>query len=124
MSTVIGADKLAIRISPWVMFRGVEIDKDSTHPITTFSHLLLELQKRADNGNELAFVSNVEPRVQGSNDVDESQQVGDNTFIRQIWKGIILSRGNYTYDAPHFKTLLNDISDNRTMAGFFQVLHF
>ena len=60
----------------------------------------------------------VEPRVQGGDDVEKSQQVGDNTFVGQIWKGIILKSGNYTYDAPDFKTLLNDISDNRTMVGF------
>ncbi|CUM52299.1 unnamed protein product [Debaryomyces fabryi] len=118
LSAVIGANKLAIRISPWVKYRGVEVKKDSTHPITTFSHLLHELQKKADNGNELAYVSIVEPRVQGGNDIDKSQEVGDNTFVRQIWKGVLLRSGSYTYDAPHFKTLLHDISDNRTLVGF------
>jgi len=116
--TVVGANKLAIRISPWAKFQGMKAEEDSTHPITTFSYVLHELQKRADNGNELAYVSIVEPRVQGGADVDISQQTGNNTFVGQIWKGIILKSGNYTYDAPHFKTLLHDISDNRTMVGF------
>jgi len=116
--TVVGANRLAIRISPWAKFQGMKAEQDSTHAVTTFSYLLHELQKRADNGNEFAYVSIVEPRVQGIVDVEKSQQVGDNTFVGQIWKGIILKSGNYTYDAPHFKTLLHDISDNRTMVGF------
>mmetsp|Transcript_5292 Transcript_5292/g.6017 ORF Transcript_5292/g.6017 Transcript_5292/m.6017 type:complete len:412 (+) Transcript_5292:1250-2485(+) len=116
--TVVGANKLAIRISPWAKFQGMKAEEDSTHPITTFSYVLHELQKRADNGNEFAYVSIVEPRVQGNIDVASSEQIGDNTFVGQIWKGIILKSGNYTYDAPHFKTLLHDISDNRTMVGF------
>ena len=118
LTTVVGANKLAIRISPWATFQGMKGDQDSTHAVTTFSYLLHELQNRADNGNELAYVSVVEPRVLGGTDVEKSQQVGDNTFVGQIWKGIILKSGNYTYDAPHFKTLLHDISDNRTMVGF------
>ena len=116
--TIVGANKLAIRISPWAKFQGMKAEQDSTHPITTFSYVLHELQKRADNGNEFAYVSIVEPRVQGNVDVDKSEQKGDNTFVEQIWKGIILKSGNYTYDAPHFNTLLNDISDNRTLVGF------
>ena len=116
--TIVGANKLAIRISPWAKFQGMKAEQDSTHPITTFSYVLHELQKRADNGNEFAYVSIVEPRVQGNVDVDKSEQKGDNTFVEQIWKGIILKSDNYTYDAPHFDTLLNDISDNRTLVGF------
>ena len=116
--TVVGANRLAIRISPWAKFQGMKAEQDSTHPIITFSYLLHELQKRADNGNELAYVSVIEPRVNNNIDIDVSQQAGDNIFVEQIWKGIILKSGNYTYDAPHFDTLLNDISDNRTLVGF------
>ena len=118
LTTIVGASKLAIRISPWAKFQGMDAEKDSTHPTTTLSYVLHELQKRADNGKGLAYVSVVEPRAQGGDDVEKSQQVGDNTFVGQIWKSVILKSGNYTYDAPNFKTLLNDISDNRTMVGF------
>lgn len=118
LTTIVGAHKLAIRISPWAKFQGMKAEEDSVHAITTFSYLLHELQKRADAGNELAYVSVVEPRVSGNMDVSERQQVGNNSFVNQIWKGIILKSGNYTYDAPHFKTLLSDISDKRTLVGF------
>lgn len=114
--TVVGANKLAIRISPWTKFQGMKAEKDRI--ITTFSYLLHELQRRADEGNELAYISIVEPRVEGTESVEKSQQTGDNTFAGQIWKGIILKSGNYTYDAPPFKTLLKDIGDNRTLVRF------
>ena len=84
LTTIVGASKLAIRISPWAKFQGMDAEKDSTHPITTLSYVLHELQKRADNGKGLAYVSVVEPRAQGGDDVEKSQQVGDNTFVGQI----------------------------------------
>lgn len=118
LTEIVGADKLAIRISPWAKFQGMKADEDTVHPITTFSYVLHELQKRADAGNKLAYISVVEPRVAGGFDVEDHQQSGDNNFVGQIWKGVILKSGNYTYDAPHFKTLLKDISDNRTLVGF------
>lgn len=116
--SIVGAHRVAIRISPWAKFQGIKAEEDVVHPITTFSYLLHELQKRADAGKQLAYISVVEPRVQGTISVGEELQVGNNDFVGQIWKGIILKSGNYTYDAPHFKTLLNDISDNRTLVGF------
>ena len=34
---------------------------------------------------------------------------GKETFVRA---------GNYTYDAPEFKTLINDLKNDRTIIGF------
>lgn len=114
----IGASKIAIRISPWATFQGMKSHQDEVHPYTTFSYLVHELQKRADAGNELAYISVVEPRVSGIVDVAPEDQAGDNEFIKKIWKGIILRSGNYTYDAPHFLSVLNDLADGRTLVGF------
>lgn len=116
--TIVGAHKLAIRLSPWAKFQGIKSEEDTVHPITTFSYLLHELQNRAIAGHQLAYISIVEPRVQGTVNVGGDQQKGNNDFVGQIWKGIILKSGNYTYDAPNFKTLLNDINDDRTLVGF------
>lgn len=114
----VGADRLAIRISPWATFQGMKADGDDVHSITTFSYLVHELQKRANQGNELAYLSIVEPRASGILDVASADIKGDNTFVSQIWKGIILKSGNFTYDAPSYDTLIKDIEDNRTMVGF------
>lgn len=118
LSELIGADKVAVRISPWARVLGIKAHKDTIHPITTFSYVLHELQQRADRGNALAYVSIVEPRVQGNTDVEASQQHGDNAFAKLVWHGVVLQSGNYSYDAPEFNTLVKDLDDGRTLVGF------
>ncbi|KAK6460751.1 NADH:flavin oxidoreductase/NADH oxidase [Scheffersomyces coipomensis] len=115
---IVGASKLAIRLSPWAKAQGMIAEKDSVHPITTFSYLLNELQKRADTGNQLAYISIVEPRVSGGLDVADDQIVGNNDFITQIWKGIVIRAGNYSYDAPEFRSIQEDVENDRTLVGF------
>ncbi|EGW30367.1 uncharacterized protein SPAPADRAFT_63219 [Spathaspora passalidarum NRRL Y-27907] len=112
---VVGADRLAIRLSPWAEVQGIE---ERASPIPTFSYLLDQLQRRADKGNKLAYVSVVEPRVQGTVTVDASSAKGDNHFVEQVWKGIIVRAGNYTYDAPEFKSIREDTANGRTLVGF------
>lgn len=114
----IGAEKLAIRISPWAKFQGMKAEEDEIHPLTTFSYFVNELEKRAQQGNRLAYLSIVEPRVQGNADVALDKQVGGNAFIKDLWKGVVLKAGNYTYDAPEFKTIVEDVDDGRTLIGF------
>ncbi|KAK7684652.1 hypothetical protein QCA50_012235 [Cerrena zonata] len=91
---------------------------EDVHPYATFGYLIGELQKRANNGKELAYISLVEPRVSGLIDVKKEDQTGDNDFISKIWKGVLLRAGNYTYDAPDFKKVLEDVDDGRTLVGF------
>ncbi|ABN66027.2 NADPH dehydrogenase (EPB1) [Scheffersomyces stipitis CBS 6054] len=118
LSTIVGADKIGIRISPWATFQNMKAHKDTVHPLTTFSYLVHELQQRADKGQGIAYISVVEPRVSGIVDVSEEDQAGDNKFVSKIWKGVVLKAGNYSYDAPEFKTLKEDIADKRTLVGF------
>ncbi|ODV64895.1 NADH:flavin oxidoreductase/NADH oxidase [Hyphopichia burtonii NRRL Y-1933] len=112
------ASKLAIRFSPWATFQGMKGAKEEIHPYATFSYVVGELQKRANNGKELAYISLVEPRVSGIMDVKKEDQAGDNEFIKKIWKGVLLRAGNYSYDAPEFNQLLSDVDDERTLVGF------
>lgn len=115
---LVGASKVAIRLSPWSTYNSMLTVKEEVHPYTTFSYVVNELQKRANNGKELAYISIVEPRVSGAVDVEIDRQTGDNEFIKKIWKGILIRAGNYTYDAPEFKQLLKDVDDDRTLVGF------
>ncbi|KAK6204616.1 NADPH dehydrogenase [Scheffersomyces amazonensis] len=115
--SIVGANKVAIRFSPWATFQGILAQKGQEHPITTYSYILHELQKRADAGNQLAYISVVEPRVSGIVDVAVEDQVGNNDFVYTIWKGIILKAGNYTYDAPEFTQIQKDTTDSRTLIG-------
>lgn len=115
---LVGASKVAVRLSPWSTYNSMLTVKEEVHPYTTFSYVVSELQKRADDGKELAYISIVEPRVSGADDVDHGEQTGDNEFIKKIWKGTLIRAGNYTYDAPEFKQLLKDVDDDRTLVGF------
>lgn len=110
---IVGADKLAVRFSPWSTFQGMLAENDEVHPIATFGYLASELQKRADNGNELAYISLVDGRFE-----PDGERGVDNTFFKQIWKGKLLRGGNYTYDAENWETVLSDMDDDRSIAGF------
>ncbi|ABN67048.2 NAPDH dehydrogenase (old yellow enzyme), isoform 2 [Scheffersomyces stipitis CBS 6054] len=115
--SVVGAHRLAIRVSPWGKGQGMKGADDVVHPITTFSYLLNELQKRANFGHELAYVSLVEPRGPPPKDPLEVYQLPSNAFASKIWKGVFV-KANYTYDAPNFEALQRDIEDDRTLVGF------
>ena len=118
LTEIVGAHRLGIRISPWAKFQGMKADEDSVHPLATFSYLVHELQKRANEGRELAYISLVEPRVQGGSSIEESKQVGNNTFVRQIWKGNLIRAGAYSSDAPDLNILRRDIKYKKTLIGF------
>lgn len=111
---IVGANRLAVRLSPWAKFQTSAAEGDEVH-----RYILQQLQDRADKGDELAYISLVEPRVQASYDVDEKDQTGQsNEFALNIWKGKFVRAGSYTYDAPEFKTMLKDLDNDRTLIGF------
>ncbi|CAK9440109.1 uncharacterized protein LODBEIA_P42090 [Lodderomyces beijingensis] len=109
---IVGADRLAVRLSPWAKFQVDECDGAEVH-----SYVLEQLQNRAESGNQLAYVSIVEPRVSGIYDVD-AQKGESNEFALKIWKGVFIRAGNFTYDAPEFKSLIRDVDDGRTIIAF------
>ena len=115
LSTVIPPSKLAIRLSPWAEIKGVV---EEISPIPQFSYLLAELQKRANNGKGLGYISLVEPRVQGVFTASLDSMKGTNEFAQSIWKGVTLRAGNYTYDAPEFDQIKEDVSNGKTLVGF------
>ncbi|KAL6454008.1 EBP1 Probable NADPH dehydrogenase [Candida maltosa Xu316] len=110
---LVGADKVAVRFSPWATFQGVEPEGEKLH-----TYILQELTKRAQDGKELAYISYVEPRVSGIVDVAQGEEPGTNDFVLKAWKGRLIRAGNYTYDAPKFETIVRDVQDDRTIIGF------
>lgn len=110
---IVGAHRLGIRLSPWAIFQVSEPEGEEIH-----SYILNELQKRADEGNELAYVSLVEPRVSGAVDVSAEDIQGSNDFASKIWKGTLIKAGNYTSNAPNFTDLIRDIDDDRTLIAW------
>lgn len=118
LSEEIGAERVAIRISPWSTFLGMKSTEDDVHPVATYGYLLGQLQHRAEKGKQIAYVSVVEPGVMSARDLGEVEKYGDNSFVKAIWKGVVLRAGNYTYDAPDFNHVLQHVDDGRTLVGF------
>lgn len=89
IASAIGADKTAIRFSPWGQFN----DMLMADPRPTFGYLVSELAKRHP---DLAYIHVVEPRAHG--DLDRDVQPGEsNVFLRDIWKPRpYIAAGNYT----------------------------
>ncbi|KAK6458654.1 NAPDH dehydrogenase [Scheffersomyces xylosifermentans] len=114
--TVVGAERLAIRFSPFSFFQGMLAENEEVHPVATFGYILSELQKRANDGKQLAYINLVDGRF----NADWTESGVDNSFANQIWKGVILRGGNYTYDDKNnWKTVAKDVdADDRTLIGF------
>ncbi|KAJ8514227.1 hypothetical protein ONZ45_g8225 [Pleurotus djamor] len=78
----VGAERTAIRFSPWSQFNGMGM-KD---PVPTFSHITTHLASKYPS---FAYLHVVEPRIIGNDDIDSAKIPGgaSNDFIREIWKG-------------------------------------
>lgn len=116
LSRELGASRVAIRLSPWLKFSGMRAEEDEIHPVATFGYFLGQLQKRADSGQEIAYVSLVEPRIPEILSNEDAH--ASNAFANAVWKGKLIRSGSYTYDVPEFKQVLKDIDDDRTLVGF------
>lgn len=117
---IVGASKLGIRLSPYATFQGMAGAEGDPHPIVQMGYVLSELEKRAADGNRMAYVSLVEPRVSGIFDVSEEAlklNMSSNDFVYQIWKGNIIRAGQYLTDGEHgYPHIQKDVeSNNRTL---------
>lgn len=110
----IGALKTGVRIAPWSTHNGMnypEYPDISQHPALQMSeYLLRELQKRRNEGNLVAYVSIVEPRVSGNADVavsDDSPETNDS--LLPLFDGPLIRSGAY---ATNYAGGLNDSSES------------
>ena len=99
----VGADKVAIRLSPYAEFQGALGIKSEINPIVTWGYVLSELENRAKKGNRLAYISIVEPRVSGILDNFDNAAV-DFSWPALIWKGNLIRAGGYL-DAANISKL-------------------
>lgn len=116
MIDAVGAEHIAIRLSPYAQFQGGKGIDSPVNPIVTYGYVYSELERRAKQGKRLAYLSFVEPRVSGDNDNPNFPTVG--TFwVNEIWKGIILRTGALLHD-PEYKKLQEYVNgDDRTLIG-------
>ncbi|KAI0373005.1 FMN-linked oxidoreductase [Pilatotrama ljubarskyi] len=88
VTRAVGANKTAIRLSPWSEFQYMRM-KD---PVPTFTYMVTRLREAFPN---LAYIHVVEPGVLGYIDVDHGKQES-NDFIRDIWlPRPLISAGRY-----------------------------
>ncbi|QPG76893.1 hypothetical protein FOA43_004287 [Brettanomyces nanus] len=112
----VGADHVAIRLSPYARFQGGQSVDAKINPIVVYGYVLSELERRAKEGNRLAYVSFVEPRVAGGENSPEAAKL-NTAWVNEIWKGIIIRSGALLRDEDY--TLLKKYvdGDDRTLIG-------
>ncbi|VVT55361.1 uncharacterized protein SAPINGB_P004558 [Magnusiomyces paraingens] len=91
----IGADRTAIRLSPFEKFGGMSITHNS---IPQFSYLIeqLELRGLADGGkNRLAYIHIVENIVRGKDSKGNGTILHPIEFVRYIWTGVWIRTQGY-----------------------------
>ncbi|CAM9013376.1 unnamed protein product [Wickerhamomyces anomalus] len=111
----VGAEKVAIRLSPWGTFGEMAGDTD-TEIVAIHSYVASELQKRKLAGNEIAYLSLVEPEVTG--DTDASKVNVNNDWIFLIWRGVVLRTGAFASSTPDYRRIFDAVSQNdRTLIG-------
>lgn len=87
----VGAERTAIRFSPWSGFQDIE---DAT-PYETWGYLVKSLQEKH---SDLAFVDMIEPRADFCIDSYDEKQPDSLDPFRKEWKGPFISAGGYTYN--------------------------
>ena len=112
--TFVPAEKLAVRLSPWNTFQGILAEDEEISPVVIHSYIASELQKRANAGKKLAYVSLSYGSI---TTLDKTGFAYDNTFFLQIWKGIVL-RGGQNSSTTDFSGLPAETDDGRTLVGF------
>jgi NADPH2 dehydrogenase len=80
---IIGADRTAIRFSPWSTYNGMRMDD----PVPQFKDIILKL-----NELKLAYLHLVESRIAGNADVETFDKL---EFAMDIWSGPLLIAGGY-----------------------------
>lgn len=98
----VGADRVGIRISPWGSFGDVDPEFDS--PVPQWSYLLAEIQRRAEAGQELAYVSIVDMRSSSNTNITDETKLNsleieerNRDFARLTWRGVLIRAGGYNY---------------------------
>ncbi|KAH3663680.1 hypothetical protein OGAPHI_005081 [Ogataea philodendri] len=111
----VGAEHVGVRLSPYAKFQGTKGVDSKTHPIAFFGYVLSELEKRANEGKRLAYVSVVEPRVSGNADSKDTREF-NTSWIREVWKGVLIRSGAYLNE--NYKFLQHDIeADDQLLIG-------
>lgn len=116
----IGSDKIGIRFSPFGKF-GDMSGGDNPIILSQYAYIIGELEKRAQkDGNRLAYIHLVEPRVTNPFVTEGKEEYldGTNDFVYSIWKGNIIRAGNLALHPEICKRILDNDKQKRTLLAF------
>ncbi|QPG76892.1 hypothetical protein FOA43_004286 [Brettanomyces nanus] len=112
----VGAKHVAIRLSPYARFQGGQSVDAKIDPIVVYGYVLSELERRAKEGNRLAYVSFVEPRVAGGENSPEAAKL-NTAWVNEIWKGVLIRAGALLHDEGYTVARKYIDEDDRTLIG-------
>jgi NADPH2 dehydrogenase len=105
VADAIGADRTAIRFSPWSTFNSMRMDE----PIPQFSDIIEKLNKLG-----LAYLHLVESRIAGNADVEVSDKL---QFAYDIWNGTFLIAGGFRPESA--RRLVDDEQKDKNIVVMF-----
>ncbi|KAH7131720.1 putative N-ethylmaleimide reductase [Dactylonectria estremocensis] len=105
VSEAIGAEKTAIRFSPWSTYNGMRM----ANPISQFSDIIGKLAKL-----NLAYLHLVESRIAGNADVEADDKL---TFAYNLWEGPILVAGGLKPDVA--RQLVDEEHPQKNIVAMF-----
>lgn len=90
----VGAEHVAIRLSPYAKFEGGLGIDSRINPMVTWGYVLSELERRGQAGNRLAYISIVEPVYPYEQVIAEEDKI-DYSWPDMIWKGVVIRAGGF-----------------------------
>ncbi|GAV30410.1 hypothetical protein PMKS-003921 [Pichia membranifaciens] len=112
----VGANHVAVRFSPYAEIQGGLGKNSEVSPILIWGYIFNQLQNRADKGKQLAYISVVEPRIQGDAEGDENDKI-DFSWPRLFWKGVLLRSGAFINENHQEKLEQAINSDDKLIIG-------
>lgn len=92
VSSAIGPERTALRLSPWVNFLG----KDGRSPVAQWGYLISELERRGREGQRLAYLHLIEPRgATGAHPLAKYNAAETNDLFARLWTGVLVRAGGY-----------------------------
>ncbi|KAF6007999.1 hypothetical protein HII13_004182 [Brettanomyces bruxellensis] len=116
MIDAVGAEHVAIRLSPYVQVQGGEGINAKINPIVTWGYILSELERRAQEGNRIGYVSFIEPRFKTFDGKPNPSDIGIQ-WATDIWKGVFVITGALLHDPDYTRVQQLVNANDRTIIG-------
>lgn len=115
IAEAIGAEKVAIRFSPFGTFGNMSGAEDPTL-LATYAYIYGELEKRKIAGKEIAHIHIVEPRATSFFlEIEDVVNKASNDVIYSIWSGTVIKAGSYALNP---EAAIEDAKKPRTLLAY------